>query len=238
VLSLPATSRQPLLATAERVHLEPDQVLIRNGEPYQYAYFPLTCILSVMVLMEDGSGIDAATIGCEGMVDASLVLGAASAMHQITVQVGGEVLRVPAPLLMRAARHDDALRDVLRRFVQVLLFKSSRNTACNGLHTLEQRLARRLLHTQDWSWQDHFRLTQDHLAQMLGVRRPSITAAAQELARLGLIAYRRGEITILDRDGLEQVACEDYAAIREAFEDALPIAPRPVPITRPAVGSG
>jgi CRP-like cAMP-binding protein len=103
------------------------------------------------------------------------------------------------------------------------MIQAARSAACNRLHELEERLARWLLHMHDWIWDDHLHLTQEFLAIMLGVRRASVTVAAGTLQKAGLIAYQRGDITILDRGGLEEVACEDYFAIRDAFERLLPL---------------
>ena len=220
---LPPASREQLLAVAQRVPLEFPRVLVYYGDPFAHAYFPLSGVLSLLVVMREGEGAEAAAIGFEGMVGAPLVLGGEASPHQVTVQVSGEAWRVPAGPLKVLLSRDEALRAVLLRYVQVLLVQTSRNTACNARHEVEERLARWLLHMHDWVCVDHLSLTQEFIASMLGTRRPSVTITAGALARAGLISYRRGEISILDRVGLEDAACEDYAVVREAFDELLPL---------------
>jgi CRP-like cAMP-binding protein len=178
--------------------------------------------------MQVGRGVDAATVGFEGMVGIPLVLGESLIPYEVTVQVAGEGLRLSADAFLHLLHEDDALRNVLLRYIEVVLIQTTRTAACNQLHRVEERLARWLLHSHDWVWKDRFRLTQDFLAAMLGVRRPSVSLAAGALQEAGLIRYRRGVITIADREGLEAAACEDYAIVRDAFERLLPL---PSPIT-------
>ena len=220
---LPPASREQLLAVAQRVPLEFPRVLVYYGDPFAHAYFPLSGVLSLLVVMREGEGAEAAAIGFEGMVGAPLVLGGEASPHEVTVQVSGEAWRVPAGPLKVLLSRDEALRAVLLRYVQVLLVQTSRNTACNARHEIEERLARWLLHVHDWVCVDHLSLTQEFIASMLGTRRPTVTITAGALARAGLITYRRGEISILDRVGLEDAACEDYAVVREAFDELLPL---------------
>jgi CRP-like cAMP-binding protein len=220
---LPPASREQLLAVAQRVPLEFPRVLVYYGDPFAHAYFPLSGVLSLLVVMREGEGAEAAAIGFEGMVGAPLVLGGEASPHEVTVQVSGEAWRVPAGPLKELLSRDEALRAVLLRYVQVLLVQTSRNTACNARHEIEERLARWLLHMHDWVCVDHLRLTQEFIASMLGTRRPTVTITAGALARAGLITYRRGEISIVDRVGLEDAACEDYAVVREAFDELLPL---------------
>ncbi|HLY65138.1 MAG TPA: Crp/Fnr family transcriptional regulator [Chloroflexota bacterium] len=192
---------------------------MNDGEPFRHVWFPLSGVVSLVVLMKDGRGVDAATVGFEGMVGAPVVLG--TELSQVTVQIEGEALRVPAPEFCQLLQQDPALRDVLLRYIDVLLTQALRSTGCNRLHGVEERLARWLLTTHDWVWRDQFHLTQDFLALMLGVRRPSVTVAAGALQQKGMITYRRGDVAILDREALERTSCEDYEAIRDAFERLL-----------------
>jgi CRP-like cAMP-binding protein len=220
---LPPASCEQLLARAVRVPLEFPKVLVAYGEPVEHAYFPLSGVLSLLVVLQGGDGTEAASIGFEGMIGTSVVLGGDTSPHEVIVQVSGEAWRVPAGALRELLRRDEALRAVLLRYAQVLIVQTSRNTACNTRHEMEERLARWLLHIHDWIREDHLSLTQEFIASILGARRATVTIAAGVLARAGLIAYRRGEITILDRQGLEEVACEDYAVVREALEQLLPL---------------
>jgi CRP-like cAMP-binding protein len=220
---LPRASREQLLAVAERVPLDALRVLVPSGEPFAHAYFPLSGVLSLLVTMREGEGAEAATIGFEGMVGAPLVLGGEASPHEVVIQVAGEAWRVPAGPLKALLSQNEALRAVLLRYIEGLLVQTSRNTACNARHEIEERLARWLLHMHDWVCVDHLSLTQEFIASMLGTRRPTVTITAGALARAGLITYRRGEISIVDRVGLEDAACEDYAVVRDAFEQLLPL---------------
>jgi CRP-like cAMP-binding protein len=184
----------------------------------EHVHFPLSGVISPVVTMQDGRGVDAATVGFEGVVGASLALGEELSPYDIIVQVEGEAHRVPARDFQVLVAEDRALREVMLRFAQVLLLQTSRTAACNRLHEVTERLARWLLLTHDWVEGDRFRLTHDTLATMLGVHRPSVTIAAGALMRAGFITYRRGEIRVVDRAGLEAASCEDYAAIRERFD--------------------
>ena len=222
---LPPASRERLLASCELVNLERDSILVRAGDPIDYVYFPQSAVISLLIMMADGSSVESATIGFEGMVGAPLVLGDEVSPYDVTVQLGGDALRIPAASLRRLMDEDPTLRSVLLRYVEVLLVQMARNTACNRLHDLEERLARWLLHIHDWVWANRFPLTHDFVARMLGVRRPSVTVAARSLAREGLIQYRHGRVTIRDREGLEDLACEDYVIVRDAFERLLPLPP-------------
>ena len=222
---LPPGSRERLGALALPVRLAERQLLMHTGDPIEHVYFPRRGVVSLIVLMQDGRGVEAASIGFEGMVGAPLLLGEEFIPYEATVQVAGDALRIGATDFRKVLEEDEGLRKVLLRYVQVLMVYSLRSAACNRLHEVEERLARWLLHTHDWVWEDSFRLTQDFLAATLGVRRPTVTIAAGTLQRAGLITYRRGEITILDRPGLEDVACEDYEAVRTVIERLL--APQP-----------
>lgn len=223
---LPPASRRRLQDLGLSVPLEAGQVLMHEGDRIEHVYFPYRGIVSVVVQMSDGRSADAATIGFEGMVGVSLVLGVERTPWDVMVQVEGQALQIPASDFRQVLAEDEALREVLQRYVEVRLVQATRAAACNRLHDVEARLARWLLHAHDWVWGESFRLTQDFLGAMLGVRRSTVTMAAGVLQRAGLIIYRRGDITILDRKGLEEIACEDYAAIRNAFESLLALPPR------------
>jgi CRP-like cAMP-binding protein len=215
---LPPASRERLQAIGRSVHLKFGQVLIGQEEPIQQVYFPTSGVVSLVVLMQDGRGVDAAVVGCEGMVGAPLVLGIDVTPWEATVQVAGEALQVPAAAFRQVMERDEALRELLLRFVGALLVQAARSAACNQLHEVTARLARFLLQVHDTVGKDDFRITQDLLAAMLGVRRATVSTGAGALQQAGLITYSRGTIIILDRRGLEEAACEDYFAVRDAFE--------------------
>lgn len=220
---LPEASRERLRALGHQVQLTTQQVMARQGDRQTHVFFPERGMISLVVLMEDGRGVEAASVGFEGMVGAAVALGDETSPYETVVQVAGAALRVSVDDFRQLAREDAAVLDVALRNVQVQLLQASRAAACNRLHEVEERLARWLLQTHDWVWTDRFLLTQEFLAQMLGVRRATVTVAAGALQRAGLIGYRRGDITILDRQGLEEVACEDYAAVRQAIDRLLPL---------------
>lgn len=218
---LPSLSRERLQSIGRPVRLPFGQRLLVEGRHIDHVYFPISGVISLIVLMHDGRGVEAGIVGCEGMVGVPLVLGEQISPYESTVQVAGEALQIPADTFRMMLHQDDALRDVLLRYVQVMLIQMSRAAACNQLHRVEQRLARWLLQVHDWVWEDRFHLTQDFLALMLGVRRATVTQAAGTLQQAGLITYHRGTITIVDRAGLEDSACEDYATIRDAVKRLL-----------------
>jgi CRP-like cAMP-binding protein len=220
---LPPDSRERLLQHLDLTRLELGQTVIPQDALIEHAYFATSAVFSLVVQMEDGRSVEAAPAGFEGVVGVSALLGETLSQYETTVQGAGEAMRISVPDMLRLADQDPAIRDVLLRYVQVQMIQAARSAACNRLHELEERLARWLLHMHDWIWKDHLHLTQEFLAIMLGVRRASVTVAAGTLQKAGLIAYQRGDITILDRAGLEEVACEDYFAIRDAFERLLPL---------------
>lgn len=207
----------------QAVPLKFREILVHQGDPIEHVYFIYRGVASLIVLMEDGRGAEAAPVGFEGMVGAEVILGEELSPYEITMQVGGDGLRIRTDDIRQAMQDDPLLRDVLLRFAQVQMVQAARGAVCNRLHELEERLARWLLHMHDWACDDHLYLTQEFLAYMLGVRRATVTVAAGTLQHAGLIEYRRGDITILDRDGLEEIACEDYFAIRDAFDRLLPL---------------
>jgi CRP-like cAMP-binding protein len=173
--------------------------------------------------MDDGRSVEAVPAGFEGMVGVATLLGESISQYEVTIQGAGDALQISVPDLLRLAEDEPAVRDLLLRYAQIQMIQAARSAACNRLHDVEERLARWLLHMHDWIWADHMQLTQEFLAIMLGVRRASVTVAARTLQNAGLISYARGEIMILDRDGLEAVACEDYFTIRDAFDRLLPL---------------
>lgn len=222
---LPPATRERLEAAAERIVLRPREALLNAGEPVDYVFFPLSGVVSLVVTMQDGRGVDAAAVGFEGMVGAPVVLGEDRFHQDAIVQVSGQALRVPAQEVRNLLAQDEPFAQALLGYVGVLLFQAMRSAACNRLHELEERLARWLLHTHDWVWQDRMPLTQEFLAMMLGVRRATVTFAVASLQRAGVISHNRGAITVVDRTALESIACEDYDAIRRAFERLLVLPP-------------
>ncbi len=241
LMSLPLSSRERLQARGRLVRVAVGQHLMHTGSPIEYVYFPFSGAVAHLVLMRDGRSVDVATTGFEGMVGTPALAGEEVSPHEAIVQVEGEGLRIPLGDFRHALHEDSALLATLLRFVEVFLIQIARTAACNRLHTVEERLARWLLHLHDCLWEDRFPLTQENLAAMLGVRRATVTLAIGALQQAGLITHRRGEVTIQDRRGLEHLVCEDYTAIRDAFERLLPFPsaqPRSVHSLRSVAHSG
>jgi CRP-like cAMP-binding protein len=197
-------------------------VLHEPGQPIEAVHFPLTGVVSIVADLGVELVVETATIGREGMIGIPLILGAAAPTERALVQVPGEALTMTArDLTARIADVDGPLTDMLRRSAQALFTQVARNAACNRVHAVRQRAARWLLMTADRMDSPSFELTQHFLAQMLAVRRTSVSEVAQSLAEDGCLTYTRGIITITDRPRMEAHACNCYEAIRRATDTAL-----------------
>ena len=214
---LPARAYQKLAPSLERVPLEFKQVLLDQGAPVDYVYFVECGVCSVLRLTPDESPIEIATIGKEGMVGLPLLLGDEVSAEEVMCQVPGEALRLGASAFVSQVDQNPDLRRLCLRYTHALLGQVAQGTACNRIHDVEERAARWLLLTHDRVEGDEFPLTQEFLAQMLGVRRQAVNVAAGMLQQAGLISYVRGVVRILDRKGLEEASCECYAVIRADF---------------------
>ena len=222
ITALPESERDQLLAACTAISLDIGQVLAEAGQPMTHAYFPMSGVLSLVTVLEDGSMIEAATVGNEGMVGVSLVLGGSeSTSVKAMCQVRGEAQRLPAADLLRLFDELPTLRSMVLRYAHALFVQAAQSAACNRLHTAEERASKWLLLCHDRVEGNAFHLTQEFLAQMLGVRRASVTEVANRLRDRGLIEYRRGDIAILDRSGLEGTSCGCYAQIRTEYDDYL-----------------
>ena len=192
------------------------------GETADYAWFPLSSVFSLLTEMEDGRSFEVATVGKEGFVGLPMFLqGRYTSAHSAFCQVPGDALRIPVERFNTHVNSTSALHTTLHRYTLALLTQIGQSSACNRLHSLLQRCTRWVLMTHDRVGRDEFQLTQEFLAQMLGVRRAGVNEAARELQERGLIAYNRGELTVTDRAGLEAAACECYRIIREEHERLL-----------------
>jgi CRP-like cAMP-binding protein len=181
-------------------------------------YFPLNCVISMVATVEDDVAVEVAMIGFEGMAGLPAFLGTATSRHRSFCQVPGQALRLETVSLRRILARDGALHDLLHRYTQAMMVFLAQNLVCNQRHSAEERTARWLAQTHDRVRSDSFQITQEFLAQMLGVRRATISVSARILQRAGLIRYSRGRITILDREGLHAAACECYLIIRREFD--------------------
>jgi CRP-like cAMP-binding protein len=210
-----------LAENLQPVTLPKRQILYDVGTPLDYVYFIEDGLASVLTMMEDGASSEVGMVGPEGLVGASALLGGKISAQHIVVQLSGSALRIPAAACKAVFDNNPRVRAVFLRFVEDLLNLSAQTAACNRLHLVEQRCARWLLMSADRTQSTVLRLTQEFLAAMLGVRRSGVSETASELQRSGLIRYRRGEITIVDRLGLEEIACECYGLDRQRVERLL-----------------
>jgi CRP-like cAMP-binding protein len=193
-------------------------LVYRAGGPMDYVYFPVSGVLSAIVVMEDGDSAEVAGIGREGMAGVSIALGADRCHEQVFCQVVPcACRRMPAAEFAAEVGKGGALRDVVYRYVRAAMTAAARQTACNCLHSADERCARWLLQCHDRAGADEFPLTHEFLSQMLGVRRATVTVTAGSLQSAGFIIYKGGRVTVRDRAGLEGTACECYAVIRDAF---------------------
>jgi CRP-like cAMP-binding protein len=215
---LPARSAARLERHFDKVSLELKEVLYEAGRAIRYVYFPLSGVISLIVPMQDGNAVEVGTVGNEGMAGTPLFLGADRSPTRVLCQIPGDALRMRGSFFVRELQQNRPLARTVGRYTQALLNVISQSAACNHLHSVEQRMARWLLMTHDRVDSDEFYLTQEFLAQMLGVRRASVTVVAGLLQRAGLIAYQRGHIRILDRRQLELASCECYAVVKREME--------------------
>jgi CRP-like cAMP-binding protein len=207
----------------DAIELRRGDVLFEPGEDVVTTYFPTAgSMISLVLSMQDDRMIEVATIGQEGAVGGIVSAGNKPAFARSVVEIGGAALQMETMRLEEAKRKSHSLRDLFSRYADVLLAQTLQSVACNALHTIEERCSRWLLATQDRVPARDLPLTQEFLAELLGVQRTTISAVAQALQRRGLIHYRRGQITIADRAGLEEAACECYAAVERHFRAVLP----------------
>lgn len=216
IAALPANERELLLAESHLVELKIRRRVSELHQPVENVYFPASGIISLVVGMIDGSTVEMATIGREGVVGFPMAIGDSSGADAM-VQVNGQAFKMPAGRFKYLLSQTVALPDLLKRFEGALFQLIGRNAACNRLHTTEQRLSRWMLMVQDRVGSGEYKLTHEFLAMMLGVRRASISEAAERVKSIGAINYSHGHVQILDRTMLEGTACECYGSIRDVF---------------------
>lgn len=212
--SLPPADFAVLAGDLELVPMRLGDILCAAGIELGHAYFPTTAIISLHYVLEGGQSSEIAGVGNEGMLGVPLFMGGASTPSHAMVQTGGHGYRLAAPLLLQHFRHLPAMRRRLLLYTQVLITQISQTAVCNRHHSLYQQLCCWLLLVADRRPGRELAMTQDLIANTLGVRREGVTEAARKLQASGLIGYRRGHITVLDRQGLEHQACECYAIVR------------------------
>ena len=219
--NLPAADYKRVRSKLELVQLRSGQHLHEVDGRISYIYFPRNGVASVVARMNEGGTVEVATIGNEGVVGLGAYLGDGTSPMEVFVQIPGEAVRMSSDAFRQELRTGTALRDVVRRYAQALMTQIGQSAACNRAHSTVERCARWLLTTHDRVPGDEYSLTQEFLGEMLGVRRAGVTVAAGHLKRRRLIDYRRGRIRILDRKGLEKMACECYALIRSEHDQLV-----------------
>jgi CRP-like cAMP-binding protein len=229
--ALPAASANRLIPLLEKLTVTRGHVIVAAGTAPQYVTFPLHSVISVVSTTADGVTVEVGLIGRDGLSEVSVVLGDDQSPNDVMVQIPDGILRMDTRAFLEIVRDDPQLKDRLLRYAQVVYLSTAQSSLCNRLHPINERCARWLLMAHDRVDGDEVLLTQEYLATMLGVRRrPSVTLAASALEHGGFIAYKRGRITIRDRAGLENVACECYAYVNRQFERLLGYSPRKVPV--------
>jgi CRP-like cAMP-binding protein len=218
---LPRKERQHLLAICEPADLVLSEVMGESGERTRYVYFPIDATISLVTPIDGKPVLEVGMVGREGMVGAELVLGVMTTPLHAVVQGAGKAWRVGSLPFRRELARSPALRSCLNRYLYVLMSQFAVSAACLRFHLIGPRLARWLLMTQDRAHADTFHVTHEFLAYMLGVRRVGITSAAGALQRAGLIEYRRGELVVLDRSGLEAAACGCYVADQNSYAELM-----------------
>jgi CRP-like cAMP-binding protein len=219
--ALPAAVRTRLLARAERVPLAWGSVLVASNERIRWVYFPTAGAVSLISPVTGHAGLEVARVGDEGMLGLTMVLGGTSTPERALVQASGTAWRLEAGMFRREVARSPPLRRVLDRYIELRLREFGLMAVCAHFHELDARFARWLLIAGDQLHRDDFYMTQESLSAVLGVRRASVNRVASSLQQRKLIRYRRGEITLLDRGGLESAACECYAVLKANYAARL-----------------
>jgi CRP-like cAMP-binding protein len=205
----------------EHVSFALGEVVYESGGQMGHIYFPTTAIISLLYMMENGSSAEMGVAGCEGLVGIALFMGGDTMPNRAIVQSAGEAVRMKAQVMQEEFKRGGMFQRLLLRYTQALITQMSQTAVCNRLHTVEQQLCRWLLLSRDRLNSDELVMTQELIANMLGVRREGVTQAARRLQELGLISYVRGRITILDRSGLEATVCECYQVVKDEYDRLL-----------------
>lgn len=221
--ALPSTEYERLLPHLELAQMSCGDILYEPGEKLHFVYFPTDCIVSQLHAMKDGGSSETAIIGNEGAIGITLFMGGGTMTNRALVQSAGYAYRIRQPLFMQEFNRHDALLHLLLRYTQALIAQMAQTAVCNRHHSVGQQLCRRLLLSIDRLHSNELTMTQELIANMLGVRREGITEAAGKLQQAGLINYNRGHIKVLDRPGLEARVCECYHVVKDEFDRLLPL---------------
>ena len=220
--ALPPTEAQRWMPRLESVDMPLGSVLYESGGTLSHVYFPTTAIVSLLYVMENGASAEIAVVGNEGIVGVSLFMGGESTPSRAVVQSAGRGLRLEAKIMKDEFNRAGPVLHLFLRYTQALITQMAQTAVCNRHHSLDQQLCRWLLLSLDRLQGDELVMTQELIANMLGVRREGVTEGALKLQKAGLIRYSRGHITVLDRAGLEQRSCECYAVVKREYDRLLP----------------
>jgi len=219
--TLPQHAYELLVPHLEVVTTPLHMALFERGKAIQYAYFPTTGQHSILAPMKDGGMVEVGTVGFEGMASVDLLTGGDVASETGVCEVPGEALRMPARAFKDQLETNAPLRQISLRYFQAYLAQVQQSVACNALHSIDQRFARWVLMCHNRARKQPFQLTQEYLASMLGVHRPTVSLTARKYQDVGMVEYTRGVITVLDEAGMEASACECYHVVKEQFERFL-----------------
>jgi CRP-like cAMP-binding protein len=223
--ALPDAEWQRWLPQLERVEMPLGQVLYESGGTLSHVYFPTTAIVSLLYVMENGASAEIAVVGNEGIVGISLFMGGDSTSSRAVVQSAGLGLRLKAQIMKDDFNRAGPVLHLLLRYTQALITQMAQTAVCNRHHSLDQQLCRWLLLSLDRLQGNELVMTQELIANMLGVRREGVTEGALKLQQAGLIRYARGHISVLDRDGLQKRSCECYVVVKKEYDRLLPHKP-------------
>jgi CRP-like cAMP-binding protein len=219
--ALPQAERERIFPYLKLVALPPGTVLYESGAPLKDIYFPIDCVISLLYVLENGASAEISVVGNEGLVGISLFIGSETTTSRAIVQSGGSAYRLTGRRLMQESERHGEMLHILLRYTQSLLTQMAQTAVCNRHHSVDQQLCRWLLLSLDRLTSNVLAVTQELIANLLGVRREGVTAAASKLQKAGVISYVRGRITVLDRPQLEQLSCECYAIVKKETDRVL-----------------
>jgi CRP-like cAMP-binding protein len=217
--------QERLFPHLELVQMSLGKVLYESGDALRHMYFPTDCIISLLYVLQDGASAEISVVGKEGLIGIALFMGGETMTNRAIVQSGGHAYRLPGQRLKDEFHRDGDLQPILLRYTQSLITQMAQTAVCNRHHSVDQQLCRWLLLSLDRLSSNQLTMTQELIANMLGVRREGVTEAAGKLQKLGVISYHRGRITVLDRPKLESLCCECYAVVKKETDRLSP--PRP-----------
>jgi CRP-like cAMP-binding protein len=219
--ALPGVDRKRMERHLSLVQARAGKTLYESRTPFRYAYFPTTSIISIVHEAPDGASTEIGTVGNEGLIGVTAFLGGGPTVNRVVVQTEGQLYRVPSEILREEFNRGGVVQHLLLRYTQALLRQIAQMAVCNRRHSIDQQLCRWILQSLDRLSSEELTMTHEMLANMLGVRREGVSQAAHKLQRAGLITYRRGRITVIDRGGLEACSCECYGVVRREYDDLL-----------------